>query len=375
MKRTILKFGTTIPMISSFAFIVSCSANQESSNWDKNVSINLKTTQLNFDKGAFKIALENEINKIIDEKKIDKPHVSIDIQNNVSDDYIIVDNVVNRKYDFGISSIASINNFSKEGDLLPLLQTETKKFIWDKGENYYLNGKENDPLYQQAILGTESLKNYQNISNSEFDGSIYKKYYQNSFTPFYRGMILICGNNDELKEIRKSWDDKNWEKFLSFGIIHGNNKSGGKFILQEKLLKKHFGKNSFETLSQEFLDNPSKNKNGKAKDIGKDENYKIAFDDEGSFVWTNKALFDKPFQTTDQNKRIELLMVTEPIKYDVGFFRSNFNNEEGKIIAEAFINLAKNNNDTYGPKIGYYNYESITDSHNEVYKKFEKVMR
>lgn len=366
MKKTLIIIGTTISIAAPMVTPISCGVKEENGKWDTNISMNIKTPyDGNFDKDKFEKSLEKEINKIIDKKIIKEKHVNVNIHL-IEDDSMIVDNISSHKYDFGISSISSINDNSKHDEIRPILQTKTKKFIWEKNNN---------TLTKQTELETQSIQKYKNLKNNKFNGSIFPMFYWTNFKDAYRGMILISGTKTEIINIKKAWENKNWKKFLSFGIIHGNPKSGGKFKLQESLLKKHFGNDAFKTLNEEFSDTENKYDTvGKGQDIGDDSKYKIAFDDNGSFGWTSKKGNIGAFTPKVANNKIEVLALTESIKYDVGYTRGNFNIEEGKIISQAFISLAKQGKDIYGPKIGYGNYGLVTQPQKEIYDKYQKVL-
>ena len=246
----------------------------------------------------------------------------------------------------------------------------------------YQNGGQTDPLILQAQSETKAFNtDFPYHTNDSWNGSIYENYYDTSkLVDFYRGNIWIYGSPNELDKIKAAWNKKDWAKFRDFGIIHGEQTSGGKFKLQESLLKKHFTKNDkppFKTLSEEIDNHKGKFKNEEAKNLKDNSNYHIAFDDNGSFGYTpneNDGIVKTiPFEIETQ-KKLEILTVTEPLKYDIGIFRKDFKYKN--IVSNAFLSVYKKGLDTYGPTYGYNGYEIINknDIEKEVYEKWDNVL-
>lgn len=353
--------------------------------WDSNIDIIVKS---GYDPSvqAAKVAqdLTTEFNRLqqLDAKYKAKPTVKINFTMGSSDE-VIVQNVASNKSDFGISSISAINQGNHQ-KYHPVLQTTTNAFTFDKKWSNYQNGTNDDPLVQVANATNVTLATnpYQNQKDT-FNGSIYPIYYDfNKQVDFYRGAIYIAGDKSTLNDIHKAWDQKDWNTFRNFGIVTGASDSGGQFLLEEKLLQKHFNsdnKKVFSTISQDRLEHPSKwieNSNQSARDLQNNlyQDFHIAFDDEGSFGYTknNDSNYYNP-----TNKKLKILTVTEPLKYDIGIFRTNFNSDQAKLLAQAWINLSSAKTDTYGPSIGYNGYQMLASETiaNTIYTKWNEVLK
>ena len=365
-----LLFASLLPF--SIASTVSCGIQGSTK---EQIIINAKKGWWDFDETAFEKSLENELDNQFD----------IVFKNDFSTDKIVMNNLISGKSDLSFSSITQINLLAnKKDEFVPKIQTLTNSFTFDPKWSNYLDGSSNDPLIKQAQKENQAfITDYPYQSNNTWNNSIYTNYYDTSkLVDFYRGNIWIYGSSNEIQNIKKAWNNKNWASFRNFGILHGETTSGGKFKLQESLLKKHFTKNGiapFKTLVEEIKDHSSKFKNAKAKNLKDNVNYHIAFDDNGSFAYTpngndnGEKDTSKPFSVATR-KTLETLVVTEPLKYDIGVFRKDFKYKN--IVSNAILSIYKKGLDLYGPTYGYNGYRLIkpNEIETEVYGKWESVL-
>ena len=394
--KKLFKIGLGSTILLPLIALVSCSKTESKSNnsnnwYDTNISIQVNPGYAWDVKGdAFKNAakiLETKVNELKNSERYDKytfknlPNMKVTFDWSSTDNYVIIKNIEDKKHDLGFASITATMKANQE-KIQPLIQTKTKAFKFDlewKVYNSSNSGNEDADLKKIASDTNTLFKNSYNISNKTWDGVVYQNFYHNSKkVDFYRGVIWIFGNKKA--QAKKAWDDKNWANFRDAGILHKGPKSGGGFQLQEKLIKKHFGDNAFSTLEEEMINHSSKFKKTDADQM-KDGDFSIAFDDEGSFVWT-KFKSDSTFSATSP----EVLIATEPLKYDVGSFRKNFDPRQAKLIADAFNGLIKDAESKsgsekttalkkiYGPNYGYYDYVLIKDRILELDDTFNLVM-
>ncbi|WP_404911782.1 ABC transporter thiamine pyrophosphate-binding lipoprotein p37/Cypl [Mesomycoplasma hyopneumoniae] len=274
--------------------------------------------------------------------------------------------------DFAIIDATTTIEDDPEKELYNGLQTLTWAFKNSSDSPvFYKNGTKNDPLRQSAkelsdLFNKIPYDQWKSTQEGEqkWDGIAYRFLYDNSspkrIISYYRGMIMIAGDDSTREEIKKAWDQKDWEKFRNFGIIHGKLTSAGKFKMQNFIIKKHFGTNfPAKSLNEDRINHPDKYLQAYGSSIGQDPKYKIAFDDEASFAWTESKNDKKQYYSNEKDGKIEILSLTNPASYDIGSFRPSFNKIQADMITEAFVNLAKNDNDSYGPNVGYNGYKKI----------------
>lgn len=283
--------------------------------------------------------------------------------------------------DFAIVDATTTIEDDREKELYNGLQTLTWAFknTTDK-PTFYQDGTESDPLRKSAkelsdLFNKTPYNEWSSKNNDpqKWDGIAYRFLYDESnprrIISYYRGMIMISGDDKTRQEIKKAWNEKDWEKFRNFGIIHGKLTSAGKFKMQNFIIKKHFGdKFKAKSLNEDRTNHTEKYLQGDGFTIGQDPKYKIAFDDEASFAWTENKKDGKQYHSTENNGKVEILMVTNPASYDVGSFRPTFNKTQADMISEAFVNLAKNGKDAYGPNVGYNGYRKIDQTDPEFRK-------
>ena len=368
MKKLCLPLVVITPLSS---LLISCNKTEDITK----IRIDFKTPWWEFkndERQLLKDNIQDEINNSI--KNINYQNIEIEINTNNSEDNIIVSNVASGKTDIGFCSIGSINSWSNDHQILPIIQTQTNSFKWTDNWSNYQDGMINDPLFQTGQEITDEINKYPKLTDDDFNGSVYESFYNfDKKVDFYRGMILIYGTDEEIIAIKDSWKNRDWNSFREFGIITGNTSSSGSFKSQASLLKKHF-KNGFTTLLEDINQNTNSYKvNGKGRDIGKDQKYHIAFDDEGSFAWTHNNDNDY-FNPKDPQASIEVLTVTEPLKYDVGIASTKIPNSLIQPITNAIINIYKNGLDTLGPRLGYNGYKIINNVQKEIFDKYREVI-
>ncbi|PZV99958.1 ABC transporter thiamine pyrophosphate-binding lipoprotein p37/Cypl [Metamycoplasma auris] len=277
-------------------------------------------------------------------------------------------------------------------NIVPILQTATRAFKFDTedmGQIKYKDGKETDPLRELAKKAHTlfAAKKYTEWKDDEYkwNGSIYEHFYDtNGIVPHYRGVVMIHGDKDTRDKIKKAWEEKDWNTFRNFGIVTSSEDSGSKYILQEQLFKRHFGKDKFESFKKDKLKANAKyissGKDAKPRNIGQGsiKEYHIVFDDLGSFAHTHNSKDGKPnkFYSPEGNSEIEFLTVTEALRYNViAVDKKVFNDEEIKVLQDVIINLAKDKKDDYGPTVGFNGYIKINNVENDVIKPYNEIFK
>ncbi|MDZ7293188.1 ABC transporter thiamine pyrophosphate-binding lipoprotein p37/Cypl [Mycoplasmopsis pulmonis] len=358
--------------------------------WDKDVSLTLRTQywELKAEDGKeekFLKAFSEEFKKLKDAdpetKNLDDVNFTIKHQD---DSGLVVQGLQTGTDDFGIANVTETvtRQDSESKKLLSKLHTLTRAFKFDKDANAkYVNGQNDDPLRKiatdtNAIFNKEPLYNNWTREAQKWDGKKYEFLYSNpdDLVSFYRGILFIHGTESDLNQIKKAWNEKNWDTFRNFGIISTDNtNSSGKYLLQESLIRKHFNLGQNFTLATDKLNHPSKYKVGRGRDIGQDANFKIAFDEEGSFAWTENKKDGKRYTSKIENGKVEVLTATERLPYDIGSFRKDFDEKQANLIVQTFINLGKSGKDSFGPFVGYNGYKSIANFDEEVRKIFNNA--
>lgn len=306
-----------------------------------------------------RLELENKLQEIIGEK------VKIKVTY-ASDDYLVnLQNISKGVIDLTFISHSSYENYinqdkTKANKIKPLIQTLTKSFKYDNEKFSYVDGTKNDKIITNAKLQS-NLFNQEKYSewNYPWNGSIYELFYDDKLVDFQRGIIWISGTDEVRNEIVNAWNNKDWNKFRSFGIVHGSADSGSKYLLPEKLLKQHFNlkNNSFVSLAYEITNYSNYFLNGKTKDMLKNNSFHICFDNEGSYSWTKNTIDNISKYTPMENEKMEILALTDPLQYNIAVVNNKKVNEEiQEIITNAFIQLYSSNNDNWGPTVGFYGY-------------------
>ncbi|WP_180738020.1 ABC transporter thiamine pyrophosphate-binding lipoprotein p37/Cypl [Mycoplasmopsis agassizii] len=266
-----------------------------------------------------------------------------------------------------------------------LARTETRSFKGDTKQMFYKD--EGGPEYLKNTakwvndhLKLHPFKTWDN-TREKWDGVKWEFLYgdltikdgDKNTTPYYRGMVAIVGNDETIEKIKKTWDDKNWQEFYNFGIVHGKPSKQGKYILQEKLFKDHFGDQA--TIAS-IPDNKHKQENGNL--LGTLDGYRIFLDDMYSFAWQHykdgdktKNIFNPP-----EGERMEILTLTNSLFYDVVAFNKDLLNEqERKLLLDAFIALSLEDKDSFGKGSGYNFYRYITDFDKEIKEPYNNALK
>ncbi|MGX9339248.1 ABC transporter thiamine pyrophosphate-binding lipoprotein p37/Cypl [Mycoplasma sp. 1890] len=273
---------------------------------------------------------------------------------------------------------------NNDQNIIPILQTMTRAFKFDKNFNdSYSDGSNTDKLRIIAakLQKLFNKKSYTAWTDEEYswNGNIYEYFYakNNELVEYYRGIIMIQGTNEEREQIKKAWDNKDWNTFRNFGIVTGKESSGSKYILQEALFKKHFNleNNKFNSFAEDKIKNIEKYTQGEAKNIanGSLKKYHIVFDEMASFAYRNNKR-GKFYTPDDENVKIEFLTATDPLKYNVVVVnKDDFNTEQINYLKNIIIDLWRKNEDDYGPTVGFNGYKIINDVDKEVIQPYNKI--
>ncbi|MBU4691556.1 ABC transporter substrate-binding protein [Mycoplasma sp. ES3225-GEN-MYC] len=343
-----------------------------------------------------------------DESTKHLPDVKFNIETKDKGTYIQDIENDNKKNDLLIANYTVFSeNFWQDGKFVNdnnaklVAQTSTLKFNWQSSDNdFYKDGTSTDPLRIAAVKNNEIwVKNTgfeypdwpeaikQNKIN--FDGSKYDTFYsKDKLTYVYHGAILISGNFAKRTEITKDWEDKNWEKFVTHGIVYSKNTSAGGFKYQAALLARHFNKPLNEILeylnsNSEYVFKGTKPKSQLGKESQNSKGVKIvphiAFDDEGSYNWTenngeNNYYKPQGFKSNkkfedQENDVIRTLTLTNPAAYDVVLGRKGLHDKQVELIAKALTSLTLQEN-TYGIYTGYNKFQPLS---NELFEKYVKL--
>ncbi|AXE60497.1 alkylphosphonate ABC transporter substrate-binidng protein [[Mycoplasma] phocae] len=306
----------------------------------------------------------------------------------------IIENIKKGSQNIGIVTSTLFNDDkSNKNFMTPIVQTLTRAQIFDlnKFNAKYSNGSKDDSLVKIAEeayqLFAEKPYNEWEDDKYQWNGNIYEKFYadKDQLSEYYRGLVMIQGTSEEIKEIRSAWEQKDWNKFRNFGIGHGKRNSGSKWFLQEALFKKHFNleNNKFSSFAEDLLNHQDKYIEMKARDIARGSNvkYHIVFDELGSFAYTYNSntktnkVYDY-YLPENKNVKIEFLTTTEALKYNVVVADSKvFSPEQQKILANAFLKIWQQDQDDYGPTVGFNGYKIITDPEKEVILPFENLFK
>lgn len=374
----------------SFFTLMSCSTNNTSNSfaWDTKVNIGADSSWTRSKDpsdsriSTFLSNLTNEFNKLKNQNPQTKNLAKVTFEfQDISDSksaitqLLVADNS-DKSIDFAFANATSTIEIDKNNQLQNALQTTTWAFANDLEPQTYSNGSDNDYLVKQAqelskLFNQTPFNEWQNKQKGpqEWDGVAYRFLYDKNKrqVPFYRGMIMISGNSETLKNIKKYWDNKDFEQWEKFGIIHGEESSGGRWKLEANLIEQHFAnyfKNKGKTLSEEKVKKPQYffQESPQSTSIGQNQNFRIAFDDEASFAWTPNKGDGLRFTPKNPEEKIEILTLTNPLPYDIGSFRNDFNKIQKYLISQALINLSLNHRDTFGESVGYNGYQRISDS-------------
>ncbi|WP_027119388.1 ABC transporter thiamine pyrophosphate-binding lipoprotein p37/Cypl [[Mycoplasma] testudinis] len=377
----VVAFGLTVPVIVS-----ACGGSQGSDNsfkMDMDGSWWIQKTDSQ--------AVENYqklFNQTFDEiKNSDQKYkgvegVNLKINPNVSDSVTKLTNVMTGKSDFSFVNMATVSSPDAQTNknfFEPYIQTLTQSWTYDSNETYFDQdqGKSLMTIGQKATDAFNKTPYQSWDSDKEWDGAKYKKFYGEKLVRFYRGMIMIYGNPTELANIKKAWTDKDWKTFSNFGILHDKTSSAGGYLLEQALIRKQFGFDASWSLIDNLLPAKSEQKSHGGYLIGQDPNFRIAFDDEGSWAWQKNG-DPSYFNPKDAEAKIEVLSVTDPLFYDYGIFNSKFKDQPlfKELILKTFQNLSQKTTDQnivdgLGFYSGYNGYD-LSMKYNEIVSAYNK---
>lgn len=374
------KYFTPIAVIGLFGLtmvLASCSLFSQNKN---TIVFALKKTDVTQTNTLFLNAIKENFYEIAKDTNYGKTNYNFQIKE-IEDERSKMDLLENGSLDFAFLTSKNVIDKDFYQKVNPLVQTLTTSFKFDKNiSDKYLNGTETDPLRKIAMEMQDMSfgKNYEypfstwknekgEVPMYDWNGIRYNHFYdETSLTNHYRGMILLSGTDEQIKQAKDAWNIKNFEDFRNLGIIVGDNTSMGNYKLQENLIKIHFELGANFTLAEDKKNHENKydfDKYGTEK-IGKTDKI-ISFTDEGSFAWTNAIINDQSYRPI-QNKKIEIITVTNPYLYDLGVFSKNVDNTLANFLAKAIEQTYLENNNLYGNSFGYNGYKVITNFESEV---------
>ncbi|WP_027121118.1 ABC transporter thiamine pyrophosphate-binding lipoprotein p37/Cypl [Mycoplasma leonicaptivi] len=381
MKKIKYIFATTTPITFFGSSLVasSCSQEQEKSE----IKLRIYAPYSNETQ-------KEEFKKSFNEKLKEKENnFKINFDFSTSDDYLSnVNAISNNEIDFAFVSSGAI--LDKEDEIKELglklgIQTHARLFKGSLNENNekYSDGSNSDPLVKMAKNQEVLFKKYERSEWSsknnpnKWNGSIFEEFYENNkSTPYQRGMIYIVANQEDKQKIEQAWFNKDFNKFLSFGIGIGKPSSGSKYILPEALFKKHFG-SQFKSFAALQTD-PQKSKNIKVaslkniNDQGNDK-IKIYFDNEGIYTWTKVK---NPDSLTPKNSDVKIyfLTTTDVLPYNVGLFNKSVSQEQIDIITSILIELSQSKQDSIGISNGFAGYSNISKNPKDFWKTINETL-
>ncbi|EOA07534.1 Alkylphosphonate ABC transporter, substrate-binding component [Mycoplasma yeatsii 13926] len=292
-------------------------------------------------------------------------------------------------------------------------QASTLRFTWQDNVNEMYsakNGNKNDKIVADAVKNNqkwidETGKEYPEWNTIEksdkkpngtltFDGSKYTNFYEKDKLSYvYRGAILISGKKAEREKITQQWNSKDFDGFISNGIVYEKDSSAGSFKYQAALIARHFNKDLTEVTKilkgevEKYKDHVFKGTSA-AKQLGKETTAgskkvipKIGFDDEGAYNWTQSNPekskyqpkgFEKNKNVKDENYDndvVRTLTFTNPAGYDVVLARKGLMTKQVELLSKALTSLTLDEN-TYGIYTGYNKFQNLTK---EMFNNFIKL--
>ncbi|MGZ9761862.1 ABC transporter thiamine pyrophosphate-binding lipoprotein p37/Cypl [Mycoplasma sp. 394] len=383
----------------SISVAVSCGTSTKADKQEnQSVKLSLGTPEQyalgNLTLDQYKSKLENSLN---DELKALKSNVKVEVIFRGQEDYkATFDDLTKGTSDFAFISAGYLqSNKAKVGELGFKLgiQTLTRQFNGDitydfttKAHGHYTDGLDDDDLRKIAknedtLFHAKPRSQWDDKNNGyNWDGQIYQSLYnaKTDLVPYQRGSIVLIGTDDIRSKIKQAWNSKNWNEFIKYGIVTGKNTSGGKYLLQQALLKKHFGA-SFKPLATVASETPDNILiGGKIKEMNNPNEAKkhIFFDDETSWAWTKYKPHDayEINQSTRPNEKLEEFIVTEVLPYNVGVFGPYVSSDAINQVTAAFVNLYKNDKDIFGPTVGFNGYRKIDNPDVEFWPIVDNIL-
>ncbi|WBP84152.1 ABC transporter thiamine pyrophosphate-binding lipoprotein p37/Cypl [Mycoplasmopsis edwardii] len=385
MKKIFNKLLLTTGLVSVPLIVSSCSEqkqNQGNVSEAKLIRIKLNNSLNSQDPKA--IEFESKVNELIKAKGF---NFDVKFSFEGEDNYKVnFDDILKEKQDVVFVSAGQVFSNQKEivaNNISVGIQTRGLSFKGSKNSNneVYKDGLENDPLREIAKAQLELFNriprsNWNDKENgNNWDGSVYRSFFNEGTTPYQRGLIVVVANEEDTNNIIKAWNEKDLEKFVSYGIGIGSSSSGSKYLLPQALMKKHFGDKftSFLNLVRNHSDKVSK---AAWKNMNEESNInkKIFFDNEGVYTWTKYKDNDK--LSVDESKRanqkVSFLTVTDVLPYNVGLFSNKISKKQIKVLSEVLNELATQKQDPWGPHSGFHGYSFIENENDQFWNIVKK---
>ncbi|UUD35539.1 hypothetical protein NPA07_01545 [Mycoplasmopsis caviae] len=365
--------------------------------WDDKITIGYKTSNFGFEKiqPADNKSQKDKFLELLtkrfkefqqkDETLRKLPSVSFELKRRYQDNQLYNDLKANNSenVDLGIVSYSlfssSLKNDEDYNNLLPIIaQTSTLKFKWYDGASvddfaYYVDGKSNDKLRKLADKQNDTqFKKYEYPewykyeSELKWDGSKYKLFHDENDTAFTKhSAILISGDDAKRGEIISAWENKNWDKFKSFGLIYEDKQTDKKYKYHYVLLAWHFNK-SIEQISRDIKSRTNLNvlKVGNMKygfNVSvNNKSYHIGFDEAGAFSWTKSEKNSKNYVAANYPKsHIRNLIYTNPVPNDLVISRNGLDIKQKKLLIKALTSLSIDEN-IFGHYTGYNRFHELS---------------
>lgn len=210
MSKTIKKlFLISSSFLLSSAFVSSCAKANDANNQG--------TLQLKVD-----LKIDHDANAIINDylknlsqtvsQKLNKP-VSI-TSNFTEDGNTSIDRVKSNLTDLAFVSSSAIK--TNDTDYITKIQTLTRSFKFDNTPDFYEAGTLDQKARKISELFNEIPYRNWTDENRMWDGNKYQFFYgpEDDLISFYRGMILIGGDQDTLAKIKEAWARKKLSNIL-----------------------------------------------------------------------------------------------------------------------------------------------------------------
>lgn len=384
IKRKLLLFTSLVASISLIATAISCTTTDETLDVNAELGTSWWISKTNENEVENYQKLFNETAKKLYDADPNKykgaklPNLKItDNDNNEAK----LTSLKSGKIAFTILNVQHAVTEAANKDIVSGLQTLTTSFKNDdqllsykndNGANYLQNTA---PKWVNDYLLTKPFQTWGEAE--KWNGTRWDFLYDTTKTvPFYRGMIMYVGDDATRAEIKRAWDNQDWEKFYKFGIVHGKSTSQGKYIIINKLFKDHFP--SLSNVSDPIASIPAEYREQKdGNQIGVLTGKRIFIDDMYSFAWQNNKdqnvkanIFNPP-----AGEKIQILSLTNPLFYDIMMFNSKvINDATRQLIEDTFIELSKTGKDSYGVNSGYNSYRKIGDFQKEVEQPYKDAL-
>ncbi|WP_406617501.1 ABC transporter thiamine pyrophosphate-binding lipoprotein p37/Cypl [Mycoplasmopsis adleri] len=369
MKKKLL--FTLLPIASAFTFVsAGCNGNAEES---KLIKIYMPSDGMEYTNDVQQKEMLDIINP-----KLKKYNIQAEFQKAGGDDKVTLNDVLTNDNVIAFPAVSKyyLDNANYLDSTNVFMRTLTNAFKNNLSSAGYSEGEDNY-LIKQAKNQNEifnSHNGYANWPSKDYINSTYEWCYEpNKTVGWQRGSIWIMGTDEELAKIKEAWNTRNYEEFRKFGIIMGKEDSGSKYLLPQALFRKQFNKYFANSSFSEELNNAQLSsyytKSLKAKDMGKQKSYKIAFDNEMAFAYTKSD--GKKYvvnQKENPGAKLEILTVTDAIPYNIGVASKNIKQDILNAILDGFKETVKLNKNFVGVAYGFNDYAAVTNVNDEIIK-------